>query len=101
VEFVVDVTHPTLSVVIDALAKTNFTVAESTRPLYRRTRPVPQDPEKSGRDPNFIDLTNATTAADGVTDPVAKAVSLFDARAGRSSTGWKWGVRRPAGGSLA
>ncbi len=81
VQFVSDVGRPSLRNVMDALQNTNFTVAESTRPLYRRTRPVPQDPEKSGRDNNFIDLTNAHMLSFGDPDPVAAAVGLFDARA--------------------
>ncbi len=81
VQFVTDTTRPSLSDVIDALGRTNYTVAQSTRPLYRRTRPVPQDPEKSGRDETFIDLTNAGELHPGGPDLVADAASRFDARA--------------------
>ena len=81
VQFVRDAGPPSLRSVIDALKNTTFSIAESRRPLYRRTRPVPQDPEKSGRDNNFIDLTNAHMPSFGVPDPVAAAVGLFDARA--------------------
>jgi hypothetical protein len=81
VQFVIDVTRPSLRGVIAALQITNFSVAESARPLYRRSRPAPQDPEKSGRDTNFIDLTNVQVPSFGLSDPVATAVGLFDARA--------------------
>jgi hypothetical protein len=81
VQFVSAVDRPSLRRVIDALQNTNFTVAESIGPLYRRTRPVPQDPEKSGRDTNFIDLTHVHMPSFGVPDPVAEAIGLFDARA--------------------
>lgn len=80
VQFVTD-GPPTLRGIFVALQRTAFTAAESIRPLYRRSRPVPQDPDKAGRDPNFIDLTNVHMPSFGVADPVAMAAGLFDSRA--------------------
>ena len=87
VQFVSDAGQPSLRTVIAALQKVNFTVAESTRPLYRRSRPWPQDHEKAGADTNFIDLTNAQAPTIGVSDPVAAAVDFFDARAAAAVNG--------------
>jgi hypothetical protein len=72
---------PTLRGIIAALQRTTFTAEEGIRPLYRRSRPVPQDPDKAGCDPNFIDLTNVRMPSFGVADPVAVAAGLFDSRA--------------------
>jgi hypothetical protein len=80
VQFVTD-ESPSLRGTMAALQRTTFTTAESVRPLYRRSRPVPQDPDKVGRDPGFIDLANVHMASFGTADPVAVAAGRFDSRA--------------------
>jgi hypothetical protein len=50
-------------------------------PYYRRSKPTPKNKDDFASDGTHIDLTNAYMEPYGVSDPVAKANSLFDTRA--------------------
>jgi len=50
-------------------------------PYYRRSKPAPKNKDDFASDGTHIDLTNAYMDPYGVSDPVAKANSLFDKRA--------------------
>ena len=63
-------------------------LAANTHPYYQRRKLVPQDPTKFASDHSHIDLTNAHLDPyyDGVSDPVAAAKKLFDARAAAAAS---------------
>jgi hypothetical protein len=54
---------------------------DGTRPLYRRSKPSPQDATRIASNTDYIDLTNVHLAPYGVSNPVAAAAGLFDSRA--------------------
>jgi hypothetical protein len=53
----------------------------STHPYYRRSMPAPQGASRIYSNTAYIDLRNAHLPPYGVSNPVADAVGLFDARA--------------------